>query len=174
LQWFTIRREEANLNWKPLLAAIFIFGLVGSVVAGMQTVEVAKANFFPPADNRIAIRTPLNTTYTCNSLDLFFEAKYLGPGKPSDYADLWINIDGTQIIQVTNRTTQYGTIQYFGNGYPSDIIRGNATLPNLPYGKHNVTIAMGDYAFNHTLCSASAFFSLAAPIPIGSPTQQPT
>ncbi len=158
---------------KVALAVIISLFFLIFLLPAIQVIEMAKANFFPPADNRIAIRTPLNTTYTCNSLDLSFEAKYLGPGTPSDYVDLWIKIDGTQIIQVTNRTTQYGTIQYLGNGYPNDIIRGNATLPNLPYGEHNLTIAMGDYAFNHTLCSASAFFSIATPIPIISPTQQP-
>jgi hypothetical protein len=89
--WFTLSGEEIKLN-RQLLAALFIVGLIGVIVAGMQTLEVAKANpvrlgWVPttPDTNipQLAIELPLNNkTYNTNEIN--FSSKI-------DLPESWFN-----------------------------------------------------------------------------------
>ena len=59
---------------KLALSSIIILALLGSLVTGLQFVEVIKANFIPYGT--VTIISPANQTYTSNFLILNFTATF--------------------------------------------------------------------------------------------------
>lgn len=153
---------------KQALTVLVIFGLLGSLVASMQTVEVAEANFLPVASVG-HIYSPENKTYTSNLLTLNASVSFF----ITEPENRWIaySLDGGENVTLT------------GTEYSIDLmwksINITAPLPALSEGSHRLDI----YAqfFNpinfSTPDSRTVFFTIDTTMstpPALSPTKTPT
>lgn len=114
------------MNKKTFLSALFTSVLLFSIVAGIQTSNVAKANFIPYGT--VTIHSPANQTYTTNTLLLNISITYsITTNKTVEYS-----IDGQPPIAIT------------GLVYSGDILWQTANktlmLPKLSNGPHRLEV----------------------------------
>jgi len=128
---------------KLALTALLIFALVGSLVAGLQAVEVVEANFLPheiPSPPPIIITSPLNITYSQNDVLLNFTIVGISNWWEPAYhlTNLYYEVDGNSInIPIDNFT---------------NIEQHSALIVGLAKGEHNLTVhanASGVYRNNY-------------------------
>jgi hypothetical protein len=170
------------LNWKPLLTAIFIFGLIGSTVAGMHTFEVAEANWAIPPDNvAITIQSPQNITYNTNEIPLNFTVERNVWHHTSYVLDDAVHV-------VTEFTTNFSVPVQDPGGLSYKRWTGqlNAVLSNLSDGFHTLIVreyVVYDWEPVHVVSSANVSFTVdtqsgasanISPTPPVNPSPTPT
>jgi hypothetical protein len=128
---------------KPIsLLAVFVFGLLTSLLVGVQTV---KAQYTPdgqgfPLVSAISIISPSNSTYSSGLLTLNVTVKsFLNPNTSN--VTLVYCIDGKTNTTIDTQSTPVpmGIQSYY-------LITGWATLPEMPEGSHSITV-YGKYEF---------------------------
>ncbi len=155
------------MSRKTALNLLIIFTLIGSLVVGLQAVEVAEANFLPVASVN-HIWSPENKTYNSNLLTLNVSVDYF----VTKAEDRWIaySLDGAENVTLT------------GTEYPIDLAwkRINITtpLPKLSEGSHRLDVyAQFSTPINFsTPHSRTVFFTIdtTMPTPSLNPTTTPT
>jgi hypothetical protein len=120
---------------KTALTWIISFVLLVSLVAGMQVVEVAKANPFPTSPV-ISIESPTNKTYTANSLllNVTLVTQWDGLYFTSENRIVNYCVDGKESVQITQ--TEYR----FDAEKQASIFSGSAALADLAEGTHNLRV----------------------------------
>jgi hypothetical protein len=162
---------------KTALSIIIIFALLGPLVAGLQAVEVAKANFYmPPANTVWNIRYPLNSTYDTNYITLRFTVE-------TNLGLLYFySIDGQERIEINTTTLSKVPLPEYppfidGSLWNRITKEGTTELPYLSKGTHELTIYQiyplsRDNPQNGNVVSQALIIFSISPSP--SPTQQPT
>jgi len=122
---------------KTALALALILALLASIMAGMQALEVAEANFIPAAE--IAITSPANKTYNSNSLVLNCTVYFtLTKNQLVVYS-----IDGGANVTVFSKRSS----QFY------EIVCEQVMLPELSDGSHHLEVyavyAEGEGASDH-------------------------
>jgi len=123
------------------LALTFILSLLISIVAGVQFVTVAKANFIPYAE--IYITSPANKTYNTNSLILDYNASF----------------SVTEKKRITYRIDEKANVTIFSNQSAPvlwETVYGNVTLPELSDGSHHLEV----FAENVNSGYAQVYFAI--------------
>jgi hypothetical protein len=178
---------------KAHLVAISISALLISLVAGVQAVEVAKANPInqKPIYEIISIQLPQNNSYNINPISLNFTAKtnLFSSACPYYYRideEAPKRIDQIKIAlqtEITNDTNPSAFPEYGPNYFPYTeyILEGNAVLPYLTEGWHNLKVyelgsAIVSFYVNTTPTPSPSPKPTITPsmTPSSSPTQQPT
>jgi len=120
---------------KTFMATTITSGLLISLIAGVQFVEVARANPFPTYPV-ISIESPTNKTYTANSLLLNVTLLTQWDGLYFTSENRIVNycIDWKDSIQIT--PTEYK----FDAEKQASIFSGSAVLTDLTEGTHNLRV----------------------------------
>ena len=133
---------------KAVSAAIIISALLISLVAGVQIVEVAKANFMPFYNVVINVQSPQNgTSYNIRTLPLNFTVESNQEDQTSTRYIL--NSEKPVDVATTVVSSRIATMQVW-NGWSSEpnqtkryvlyTAEGNTGLDNLADGTYNLTI----------------------------------
>jgi parallel beta-helix repeat protein len=150
------------MSKRAFIAATTISIIIISILAGMQVVEVAKANFVPQASINL-IWSPTNKTYTSNSLILDATFSFaVAKGNLILYS-----LDGNENVTVT------------GVKYQLDLlwqgINVTTPLPLLSEGSHHLDIYALPYpALNYGLPDKQTVFFTISTRLITVPTDYPT
>jgi hypothetical protein len=115
---------------KLALTAIIIFALLGSLVAGLQAVEVAEANFVPGPPG-IFIASPVNKTYNTQPIYLNLTIRtFFDQGT------------GARIVEYSLDGKENVTIPTAYEGYTDDFsaVTALVSLPELSEGSHSITV----------------------------------
>jgi hypothetical protein len=169
-----------TVNKKTFIATTIISTLLISLVAGMHTLELTKANFAPTPiyTPTVVVENDNFTTFFSSSINLIFNAthEYYYYGF---YPNIkWFNyildedppVAFLPIILQSNVTNHYKTTEF------------NATLLAIPNGSHKIVIQvkmqeiimMGGDAGSVIGTSAPYYFYLDAPSPTTQPSILPT
>jgi hypothetical protein len=172
------------VNKKSLLAAAFILALLFSAVVGRQIINLAEANpnLLKGLYCNISIQSPQNETYNTEPILLNFTVKN---NYVSDAYLYFYLLDG----QDRQSSVKVKEIQVIGQEtisndtyvpYTEYTLWGQAILPNLSDGPHNLTVFMGwvkedgvIYHANIDPFSTTAHFSVDTTTPTPSPSPSP-
>ena len=153
---------------KGLLTIAFISVLLFSVAAFF--VKSTKANPFP-TDPVISIESPVNKTYSSNSLALKVTVvtKYEGWYVTASAKTLVYRLDGKAKVSITETNYSYDEEQY------ESTFTGSAILSELTEGVHKLTVhAKYDYGDRIFDAQSSTYFTIDLPAPNGTPSPTPT
>jgi hypothetical protein len=167
---------------KTLSMAIIISALFISLVAGVQVVKVAKANFYmPPANTVWNVQYPLNSTYDTNYITLRFTVE-TNLGLLYFYSIDWqerIEIDTTTLSKVP--LPEY-SLFIDGSLWNRRTDEGTSELPYLSKGTHELVIyqiyplSKDNPENGNVVSKALAIFNVTSSFPIENPlpTTNPT
>jgi hypothetical protein len=147
---------------RTALALTLILALLFLMLAGKQLVDLAGANpiYAKPTHFRISVQSPQNSTYNTQPIFLNFTVEtnegdfnahpyfYLLDGENGQSS---VKIEEIQVIrqrEVSNELSYYAGIYW--DPYTEYTLRGQAVLPNLSDGEHNVTVFI-DFLGNQTI-----------------------
>jgi hypothetical protein len=151
---------------RTALALTFMLTLLFSAVAGTQIVKLANANpiYIKPLYCRISIQSPQNITYSTEPIFLNFTVEtnqgdfdaypyfYLLDGERESlmvrmlFALPSVKVEEIQLIaqkRISDDFSPYERNTIPWEPYTEYTLRGQAVLPNLPDGEHNLTVFMG-------------------------------
>jgi hypothetical protein len=151
---------------------MLILALLAIVLAGTQTVNLVDANptYIKPLYSRIIIQSPQNTTYSEISISLNFTVEtnleessypyfYLLDGQDGKSS---VKIEDIQLIaqrRVSDDISPYERNTIPWAPYIEYTLKGQAVLPHLSDGEHNLTVFMGANWVINNQTSANPFFS---------------
>jgi hypothetical protein len=139
---------------KTALTAIIIFTFIGSLLAGMQSVEVVEANPLPPSwmnpKMTITIQSPQNGTGNALPVFVKFTAQSsshfsLSDNQTQDWSRAFFYVlDGQNMSSSGIRFTETKiTGTYSGDNDHHYDFSGQAYLTNLTDGSHSITVYYG-------------------------------
>ena len=121
--------------------AIIVFAFIVSFVAGIQTLEVAKANYFPPPSIEIFSPIPAPGVHSNASVQLNVRVNIL-PSEP-DITFIRYSLDSKANITLTNLTRE-DNVWYWtttkGVFAQGKAFSAEASLDNLADGNHTLTV----------------------------------
>jgi hypothetical protein len=126
---------------RKVSALPLILALLFSAMAGSQLSHLAKANFvFPPSNPSITMKSPVNRTYSINTLPLevtFYTYKtgYYGAPEDESLRMFTYTIDGKNPEPITITNSKVAL-----NPGGDVFFDGSAYLPELSEGLHNLTV----------------------------------
>ncbi len=128
------------MDKKSLISGITVSLILISLVAAMQGVEVAEANFYmPPANTAWNIQSPLNSTYSTNNITLNFTVE-------TNLGLLYFySLDGQERKEINTTTISQVPLPEYppfidGSLWNRRTHQASTTLPYLSAGTHNLTI----------------------------------
>lgn len=126
---------------KTAFTVILLFVFVGSFVAGIPTLEVAKANYYPPPSIEFFSPFPPPIVYSNASVQLYVRANAL-PSEP-DITFIRYSLDGKSNITLTNLAKEDNV--WYWTATEGVVAQGKAfsveaSLGKLADGNHELTL----------------------------------
>jgi hypothetical protein len=152
---------------RTALPLTLILALLFSMLAGTQIIDLSDANpiYAKPTYVRISVQSPQNTTYNTQPIFLNFTVEtnegdfnahpyfYLLDGQDGKSS---VNVEDIQLVsqkRISDDISPYHDIEQrtiLWDPYTDYTFRGQAVLPYLPDGDHNVTVSI-DLLGNQTI-----------------------
>jgi hypothetical protein len=144
---------------KSLLTVFFVCGLFLSLVVGLQSVELAWANWaVPPDDITISIQSPQNITYNVNKIPINFTVE-----RNIWHHTSYVLDDAEQVVIECTNSSSILFQDPGGLSYKHATAQFSAVLSNLSDGRHNFTVReyyVYDWNPIHIAGSANVSFTI--------------